>query len=163
MTHILRGDCRISTHFERSCRVSPCRVCPRAHRHSTFPAAPPSALLLPLCVTLFYRAFTCQPPACSMLEPSWTAARCTCCPAVCPQFGFCPVVHHLLLSVQVRNLDSVQLSTTFFPQSASAIWILSSCPSHSSLSPSPNLYFLSGRPIFHMLANSAAFLPSPEW
>ena len=37
--------------------------------------------------------------------------------------------------------------------------ILSSCPPHSSLSPSPNLYFLSGRPIFHRLANSAVSSP----
>ena len=38
----------------------------------------------------------------------------------------------------------------------SAIWIPSNCSSGFSLSPSPNLYFLSGRPIFHRPVNSAA-------
>ena len=37
----------------------------------------------------------------------------------------------------------------------SAIWIPSNCSSGFSLNPSPNLYFLSGRPIFHRLANNA--------
>ena len=36
---------------------------------------------------------------------------------------------------------------------------LSNCPTGFSLSPSPNLYFLSGRPIFHRLTNSAASSP----
>ena len=37
--------------------------------------------------------------------------------------------------------------------------ILSTCPALSSLSPSPNPYFLSGRPIFHRPANSSASSP----
>ena len=37
--------------------------------------------------------------------------------------------------------------------------ILSNCPTSFSLSPSPILYFLSGRPIFHRPANSAVSSP----
>ena len=37
--------------------------------------------------------------------------------------------------------------------------ILSNCPTGFSLSPSPNLCFLSGRPIFHRPANSAVSSP----
>ena len=91
------------------------------------------------------------------------------------------VVHIMLLSGDVRYFDFCSLfglvtdgqtggavrerpallSLSLFGKGAggevrlSAIWIPSNCSSGFSLNPSPNLYFLSGRPIFHRLANNA--------
>ena len=94
-------------------------ISPRAAPGPRYPRLP-----LPFCVTLFYRAFTCQPSARSMLDRYWPAARGACCPP------FCPIVWSVSPSKSVQFFvfclvvqSFTGLLTAFYPLSRMDEWL----------------------------------------